>query len=384
MTSRSDPPSGSAAPPAPPPTDEQVAAVVLAGLEHLGPARLTRLVTHFGSARAALRAIQRGDATRVLARSVPPERRAEVVALARSWPHQIDAEATRRRLVERGARVWLDGDPGYPILDPVPGRPFLLVAEGARPDSLDAPRVAVVGTRSATPHGLADARDLGATLADAGVTVVSGLAIGIDGAAHEGALDGGGCTIGVVATGLDVEYPRRHRALYRRVRAHGLVLGECGYGVRPTPGRFPIRNRIIAALADVVVVVEATHTGGARITAEHALRYQRAVFAVPGSRRNAAAAGTNALIADGAYPLTEWSDLLLALGMTPGSRRSPAVRAAPDPDGRRVLDALAGEPASPEQLTTRTGLTPDALALVIGRLEHAGWVEWSGGQVWPR
>src|SRR5262249_32485782 len=147
-------------------------------------------------------------------------------------------------------------------------------------------------------------------------------------------------TVGVVATGLDIEYPRRHAALYRRVRTQGIVLGETGYGIGPTPWRFPVRNRIIAALADVVVVVEATLTGGARITAEHAARYDRTVFAVPGSRRNAAAAGTNALIADGAYPLTDWSDLLLALGMTPGARRSKPLRAAPDADGRAVLDAL--------------------------------------------
>ena len=188
----------------------------------------------------------------------------------------------------------------------------------------------------------------------------------------------------MVATGLDVEYPRRHRALYRDVRAHGLVLGETGYGIGPAPWRFPVRNRIIAALADIVVVVEATLTGGARITAEHAVRYDRAVFAVPGSRRNAASAGTNALIADGAYPLTEWSDVLVALGMTPGARRAAPARAAPDGDGRRVLDALGGEPASPEQLAARTGLGPEAVALTVAVLERTGWVTWSQGLVSPQ
>jgi DNA processing protein len=280
--------------------------------------------------------------------------------------------------------VWLDGEPRYPIVDVPPPPPLLLLAEGARPDALDAPRVAIVGTRSATPHGIADAHELGATLADAGVTVVSGLALGIDGAAHRGAVEAGGLTIGVVATGLDVEYPRRHRDLYRDVRAHGLVLGETGYGIGPSPGRFPVRNRIIAALADVVVVVEATVSGGARITAEQALGYQRTVFAVPGSRRNAAAAGTNALLIDGAQPLTEWADVLINLGMTPGSRRAAAARAEPDRTGRAVLTALAGEPAAPEQLAARTGIAPDALALAIGALERTGWVTWSKGLVWPR
>ena len=113
------------------------------------------------------------------------------------------------------------------------------------------PRVAVVGTRDATPHGLADARELGAYLASEGVTVVSGLAIGIDGAAHEGAIDAGGGAVGVVATGLDVVYPRRHAVLYERVRATGVLTGETGYGVGPLRSRFPVRNRIIAAFADV-------------------------------------------------------------------------------------------------------------------------------------
>ena len=122
----------------------------------------------------------------------------------------------------------------------------MLLAEGERPDALDRPRVAVVGTRAATPHGLADARELGAALARAGVTVVSGLAIGIDAAAHEGALDAGGAVVGVVATGLDVVYPRRHRVLFDRCAASGLLVSELGYGVQPRRQAFPVRNRIIA------------------------------------------------------------------------------------------------------------------------------------------
>src|SRR5581483_1980523 len=239
------------------------------------------------------------------------------------------------------------------------------------------PRVAVVGTRGASPHGLADARELGAFLAGAGVTVVSGMAIGIDGAAHEGALGAGGLTVGVVATGLDIEYPRRHRALYDRVRRAGLVLGETGYGVQPHPGRFPVRNRIIAALAEVVVVVEATLHGGARITAQFALEYGRSVLAVPGSRRNPAAAGTNALIADGAHPLVDWSDVLLSLGLSAGAARATRARARPAParDGSAVLHVLGGEPATPDQLASRTGLAIDRVVVALVELERAGWVE---------
>ena len=365
------------------PTADQVAAVALAGLEALGYRRTRLLVAHFGSPAGAADALRRGRARSVLAPTFQPSHGHLLDPMCTKWS-AIDLDGARRTIVERRAHVWIEGERRYPVADPLPDLPVCIIAEGDRPDALTAPRVAIVGTRSATPHGLADARDLAHTLATAGVTVVSGLAIGIDGAAHAGAVDAGGCTVGVVATGLDVVYPRRHRRLYDDVRAHGLVLGETGYGIGPTPWRFPVRNRIIAALADVVVVVEATLTGGARITAEHALQYDRAVFAVPGSRRNPAAAGTNALIADGAFPLTEWDDVLVALGMTPGARRSEPARTPPDAQGRAVLAALGGEPASPEQLAARTGFAPEVVALAVARLERTGWVSWAQGLVWTR
>lgn len=363
---------------------DHVAAVALAGLETFGPRRLRVVVERFGSASRALRAVQEDRARGALATTFGPAHRHLVGPMCARWATQVDAASAYDRMCERGTHVWLDGEPGFPVAEPLPDLPVCLLAEGDRVDALDAPRVAIVGTRSATPHGLADARELAGTLADAGVTVVSGLALGIDGAAHAGAVAARGATVGVVATGLDVEYPRRHRNLYGDVRAHGLVVGETGYGIGPTPWRFPVRNRIIAALADIVVVVEATLTGGARITAEHALRYDRAVFAVPGSRRNPASAGTNALIADGAFPLTEWSDIVVALGMTPGARRAAAPRPVPDRQGRAVLAALGGEPGSPEQLAARTGLAPEVVALAVAGLERTGWVTWSQGLVWPR
>jgi DNA processing protein len=293
----------------------------------------------------------------------------------------------RQCLEARGTRVWLEDTDAYPINDAVPDRPAVLLAEGDQPEVLGAPRVAVVGTRAATPHGLADARELGAFLASEGVTVVSGLAIGIDGAAHEGGIDAGGGAVGVVATGLDVTYPRRHAILYERVRAAGVIVAERGFGVGPLPGLFPVRNRIIAALADVVVVVEATLRGGARITAQFALDYGRPVLAVPGSRRNPAAAGTNALIADGAHPLVEWSDVLVALGMTaagtPRVSTSPS-RPTPTPKARALLDTLGGEPASPDQLASRTGFSPQEVAVALAELERAGWTERARGAIWPR
>ncbi len=358
---------------------EEVAAATLVCLPKMTPPRLRALLDRHGSAEAALHAVAAGRVG-----SDVGDTSAEI---RRSWRERADPDATRRLLDQRGTHVWLEGRPDFPILDAVPDVPAVLFSEGRRPDVLDATRVAIVGTRAATPHGLADARELGTYLADEGITVVSGLAIGIDGAAHEGALELGGGVLGVVATGLDITYPRRHATLYDRVRANGLIVAERGFGVGPRPGLFPVRNRIIAALADVVVVVEATLRGGARITAQFALDYGRPVLAVPGSRRNPAAAGTNALIADGAHPLLEWSDVLVALGITPAGTRGSAAtasRSAPSLDGRALLDALGGDAANPDQLASRTRLNPQAVAIALGELERTGWIERAQGAVWPR
>jgi len=300
----------------------------------------------------------------------------------------------------RGTLVLTPSDSDYPIVDDVPHRPAVLFVEGDRPTVFRTPRVAVVGTRAASVHGLADAWELGAFLGAAGVSVVSGMAIGIDGAAHHGALQAAEAAerngasspagpIGVVATGLDIVYPRRHRVLYERVRRHGVLVGEQPFGVAPTRGRFPIRNRIIAALADVVVVVEATLSGGSRITAERALDYGRPVLAVPGSRRNPAAAGCNALLADGAQPLLDPSDVLIALGLTPGARRlwgTATAAAKPNPPtagAAAVLKALAGEAAHPDQLASRTGLDPGQVALAVEELIALGRAARDRGFVWP-
>jgi len=294
--------------------------------------------------------------------------------------------------VNRTQHRWTRGTTNYPVADAEylddrfdAKMPRELFAEGERPDALDQPRIAIVGTRAASPHGLADARDIGAFCARAGITVVSGLAIGIDAAAHEGALDAGGLTIGVVATGLDVVYPRRHARLYERVREQGLILSELPYGTQPTRWRFPVRNRIIAALASGVVVVEAKLAGGALSTANHAHEFDRAVYAVPGSRRNPVAAGCNGLIARSvASPLLDPADVLgafaastLQVGWTP----PPPPRNAEE---RKVLRALAGEPATVDELEQRAGLTATQLGAALRALEQRGVVERRRGLWWPR
>lgn len=360
-----------------------IAAATLASLPLITPPRLRRLLDAYPDPVAALEAVRDRRVTHLIGRChehTPAE-------LARQWSEAASSDSVRVQLEARATRVWIAGHDGYPIPDPLPDRPTVLLGEGDRPDAFDAARVAIVGTRTATPHGLADARELGAFLASAGVTVVSGLAIGIDAAAHQGAIDAGGLVVGVVATGLDVVYPRRHRTLYTQVRAQGVVVGEHGYGVQPRPERFPVRNRIIAALAAIVVVVEATAAGGARITANCAAEYGRRVFAMPGSRRNAAAAGCNALIGDGAETLLDPGDLLIALGRggtRPGNWRSTGVVPPTDDDEAAVLLALAGDPASIDDLERNTRLAPARLGAALGRLERAGRLQRIRGLWWPR
>jgi len=318
-------------------------------------------------------------------------------------PEQVEGMAARA--ARRGTIVLTAQDREFPIDDGVPHAPPVLLLEGERPEVLRAPRVAIVGTRAASVHGLADAWELGAFLGAVGVSVVSGMAIGIDGAAHHGALqaaeaarqrgrEGGrdvvAGPIGVVATGLDIVYPRRHRELFERVRRFGVLVGEQPFGVQPNRGRFPVRNRIIAALADVVCIVEATLAGGSRITAERALDYGRPVLVIPGSRRNPAAAGCNALLADGAQPLLDPTDVLVALGLTPAAQRlwntapTGANGPKPSPNAVAMLKALAGEAAHPDQLASRTGLDPGQVALAVEELVALGRATRDRGFVWPK
>jgi len=362
--------------------ERAVAAATLASLPLITPDRIRRMLDGCGDPVAALAAVRAGRAARFIGRC----EETDPATLAISWRELAEARSVERQLRERQTRVWVAGDDDYPIADPLPDRPPVLLGEGERPDAFDAARVAIVGSRAATPHGLADARELGSYLAEAGVTVVSGMAIGIDGAAHQGALDAGGLTVAVVATGLDVTYPRRHRDLYARVRAQGVVVTEHGYGVQPRPERFPPRNRIIAALSDVVVVVEAGRRGGALITARYAGDYGRDLFVLPGSRRNPVALGCNALIGDGVEVLLDPGDLLIALGRggtRPGRWRSSDSDGPSDRDEAAVLRALGGDPATAEALERHTKLGPARLGAALTRLERAGLVRRQRGLWWP-
>lgn len=210
----------------------------------------------------------------------------------------FDPEVILARLEEKGIGAITLADRGYPpMLAEIPDPPPALFVDGEVPYG---PTMALVGSRKASATGIEAARTLGRALGERGVCVTSGLALGIDAAAHEGALEAGGPTIGVLGCGIDVVYPRSNRRLFERVKDGGGILSEYYLGEAPLQWRFPARNRIIAGLSDVVVVVEAPEKSGALITARHALEAGRDVWAVPGPFAFAECRGSNALLADGA------------------------------------------------------------------------------------
>ena len=231
------------------------------------------------------------------------------------------------------------------------------------------PAVAVVGARACSPYGAQVARLLGRELAAAGLVVVSGLARGVDGEAHRGALEAEGETVAVLGCGIDRDYPAAHAELARRICERGLVVSEYEPGVEPAPWRFPARNRIIAGLAAVTVIVEARERSGALITADFALEDGREVFAVPGEITGSLAAGTNRLLRQGATPLTSADDVLELFGLSSSQRpRAPAVGAA----AAAVLEQLADSASSADELAHATGLEPGPLAAALAELELAG------------
>jgi DNA processing protein len=238
------------------------------------------------------------------------------------------------------------------------------------------PAVTVVGSRRASPYGTEVAYALGRGLGAAGVPVVSGLAVGIDGTAHRGCLDGSGVTVAVLACGPDVVYPSRHRRLHERIRAKGIVLSELPPGTRPFRWSFPARNRIMAALARMTVVVEAAEPSGSLITADFARDLGRAVAAVPGRVTSSIARGTNGLLKDGAAPVTGTQDVLDEL-FGVGVRRAPPV-AEPhpeptDPRQRAVLEATERF-TSIDAIAGELKLATSEVRAALGRLEAEGWL----------
>jgi DNA processing protein len=360
--------------------DAELAALVRLHLTRRVSSRgARRLVDAFGSLPRALAQ----PAERLAAvRGIGPE---TARLLAEQPPGAAAAEADR--LAALGGRLLARARPGYPArLAETHDPPLLLEARGPLPEV--EPAVAVVGARSASPYGLRAAREIALGLARAGVTVVSGLARGVDAAAHRGALEGGGRTIAVLGSGLDRPYPKEHEGLALEiVRAGGALVSELPLGTPPLAVHFPRRNRIVAGLSLGVVVVEAAERSGSLITAEWALEAGREVMAVPARVGDPGAAGCHRLIQEGAALVEDAEDVLAACGLARGKGRRTArsldAPAAPEDatltevEGR-VVAALSLEPAHIDEVVEATGLPAST---VFGTLTALEWKR--AVKAWP-
>ena len=356
---------------------EALARLRLARTEGIGPLTFRRLLERYGSARAALAALPGLSARRETPFAPPAE------------------EAVRREMdqvARLGGRLLHLGAPDYPpLLALAEDAPPVLALLGA-PAALAAPAVAIVGARNASAGGRRIAEDLAESLARAGQAVVSGLARGIDAAAHLGALRAGGRTVAAVAGGLDQPYPPEHAALQARIAAEGgAVVAEAPFGTAPLARHFPRRNRIIAGLALGVVVVEAALRSGSLITARLALEAGRELFAVPGSPLDPRCRGSNDLIRQGAHLTETAADVLAQLPAAPfegGPRFAwhgkaeeageellpPAAEPVPE-DALQVIELLGNAPVAVDDLLRRCHLSPSAVQAILLDLELTGRVE---------
>lgn len=357
----------------------------------IGPATLRELVAAHGTAKAALAAARRGSLPRPLEDA------------SRDWLRAPDTRLLAADLAwlaePAHSLLTCDGEDFPALLQEIPSAPAALFVAGDA-GLLWQPQVAIVGSRNASQGGLATATSFARALSAAGFVVTSGLAEGIDGAAHAAALDAGGTTIAVLGTGPDLVYPPRHRELAARVRANGALLSEFPPGTPGNPVHFPRRNRLIAGLALGTLVVEASLRSGSLITARNATEAGREVFAIPGSIHNPLARGCHRLIRDGAKlvetveevvaelaPLAQGlgAQLRERLGEPPGAAAPAACPARTnDPDYAALLAALGHDAVGIDQLAARTGLPVPTLASMLLMLELEGEVVAGGGGTYAR
>jgi DNA processing protein len=352
----------------------------LAGFRNMSVHRLGALLRHHSPPEAWQVVLGERPASGLIARVLAED---GVRQMWRRCALDRQPEDVWQRCLQLGIDVLPYGHPRYPaglLDDPLP--PPVLFVRGDL-GLLAGRRVGVVGTRNATAAGREAARSIGLGLAAAGVHVVSGLARGVDGHAHRGTLaaEGEGRPIGIVASGLDVVYPREHRDLWEAAANCGLLLSEAPPGIAPEPHRFPLRNRIVAALSEVVVVVESRERGGSLITAALAVERNVPVMAVPGPIGRRSAAGTNGLLCDGAVPLLSVDDILTALSFQHGRSAVVAndLRARPRGEDIAVYRVLHDDPRTIDGVALALGLSLVDAAMSLARLESAGWVAQADG-----
>lgn len=354
----------------------------LALLPALGPRQALRLVDRLGDPTAVLDASEEA-----LRQAGMPAAHAATFAAARAGiVARVEAEVAALEQAGAVAVAW--DDPAYPQrLRRLPDPPLVLALRGDV-TALDAPAVAVVGARRCSEYGRRVATELGRDLAAAGLVVVSGLAAGIDAAAHRGALAGGGRTVAVLGTGIDLVYPTWHRPLSRQVAGQGALVSELPCGAPAMPHHFPKRNRLVSGLTLGTVVVEAAERSGSLGTARLALEQDREVFAVPGQIGVAGHVGCHRLIQEGAQLVTGAADVLavLAPALVPQmeAARAATALAELDPSERAVLAAVEPEPAHVDGVIRATGLGPQAALETLLALEIRGLVEQRPGMRFAR
>jgi DNA processing protein len=352
--------------------DAELAAwIKLSLVPGLGGQSLRKLLAAFGLPRQVLAA---GRAA--LARIVSAEIAARILADADSAA--VDAALEWAGAEGNAIRTLADDEYPQSLLE-TPDPPALLYLRGRR-ELLARPGLAVVGSRNATPQGMSNAEQFARAFSSAGLTIVSGLALGIDAAAHRGGLDAAGSTIAVLGTGADIIYPQRNRALGERIAREGLIVSEFPLGTPPRGANFPRRNRVISGLARGCLVVEAALASGSLITARLAAEQGREVFAIPGSIHSPHAKGCHALIKQGAKLVESADDLLQELGMNATAARP----AANDPVVPGLLAHLGYDPCDIDTLCARSGLTAAAVSAMLLQLELDGKVASLPGGLYQR
>ncbi|NIR27967.1 MAG: DNA-protecting protein DprA [Gammaproteobacteria bacterium] len=350
----------------------------------LGHATVGRVLGRFGSPREVF-----GASDGALAELGVPE-------AARRYLRHPDWDAVEADL------TWLSGPshhlltlahPDYPPrLREISNPPLVLFVQGDA-EVLEVPQLAIVGSRNPTPAGAETARAFARSLAEAGLAVTSGLALGVDGAAHRGALAGGGLTVAVAGNGLDRVYPAAHRELAAQIAADGALVSEFPPGTPPRAGNFPRRNRVISGLSLGVLVVEAARRSGSLITARLASAQGREVFAIPGSIHNPLARGCHALLRQGAKLVETARDVLEEIGgqVSVASTKLDTVSeplcgaaSGPDPQYVKLLSSLGYEPTGVDMLVERTGLTPEEVSSMLLILELEGHVASLSGGLYAR
>jgi DNA processing protein len=352
--------------------DAELAAwIKLSLVPGLGGQSLRRLLSTFGLPQQVLTA-GRGALARIVSAEIAARILSDVDAPA------IDAALEWAAADGHAVLTLADGDYPQPLLE-TPDPPALLYLRGRR-ELLAHPGLAVVGSRNATPQGMSNAEQFARTFSGAGLTIVSGLALGIDAAAHRGGLEETGSTIAVLGTGADILYPQRNRTLGERIAREGLIVSEFPLGTPPHGANFPRRNRVISGLARGCLVVEAALASGSLITARLAAEQGREVFAIPGSIHSPHAKGCHALIKQGAKLVESAQDLLQELGMQ-GFAAPPA---AADPVVTGLLAHLGYDLCDIDTLCARSGLSADVVSATLLQLELDGKVAGLAGGLYQR